>query len=306
MQFSSSLKPSGLACFLHSVVAQGSLRSSTDQQFFKQFLLPSQRSHRPPELYYCVCTLVNACAADVLARHSNCNVGTCTCIHWLLSGIPVDWRQADVTGGQENHGKRPSTVLLCHVKAPWLKPHLLVWDRIELWPTACYIPSHTAIAELLAVAGLFWNASGPYPHCFLNPYSSYAELLTTHSPWRLLTTVLYTTLSCYIILSSPTKPSWMVCVMCSSILSSSETNKVADTATPSRVTVNISHTSTSFTSSWEDTCSTTTDTSFPHGFWDSTLVRMPHHCILLQQQDFNDIYIPTCHFRRSSSRSLCV
>ena len=78
------------------------------------------------------------------------------------------------------------------------------WDRIELWPTASYIPSHTAIAELLAVAGLFLNASGPSPHCFLNPYSSYAEILTTHSCSMKVadTSVIHTTLSCCTVLTT--------------------------------------------------------------------------------------------------------
>ena len=159
------------------------------------------------------------------------------------------------------------------------------WDRIELWPTASYIPSHTAIAELLAVAGLFPNASGPSPHCFLNPYSSYAELLTTHLCTMKVadTSLIHTTLSCCTVLSPPAKPSWTVCVMCSSILNSSESNKVADTATPwtARERMNVSHTSTSFMSSWKYTHFTTTDTTFPHGFWDSALVCIPNHCILL-------------------------
>ena len=54
---------------------------------------------------------------------------------------------------------------------------------------------------------------------------------------------------------------------------------VADTATPwkARVRMNVSHTSTSFTSNWEDIRFTTTNTTFPHGFWDYTLVCIPHH-----------------------------
>ena len=111
---------------------------------------------------------------------------------------------------------------------------------------------------------------------FLNPYSSYVELLTTHSCTMKVadTSVIHTTLSCCIVPSPPAKPSWWS-VLCVPIFWTAVnlTRLLTQHWAPwtARVRVNVSHTSTSFMSSWEDTCFTTTDTTFPHGFWDSTL-----------------------------------
>ena len=238
-----------------------------------------------------------------LARISNGNLETC--IHWLLSGIPVT--EDSLTSPVAKRTMEEDRSQCCCAMSMHLdSSHTCWWDRMEPWPTASYIPSHTAIAELVTVAGLFLNASGPSPHCFLNPYSSYAELLTTHPPWRLPTPLcIYTTLSCCTVPLPPAKPSWMVCVMCSSILSSSEPNKVADTATPwtARVRVNVAHTSTSSVvklrghsyyhrhlfPSWFlrfFTCSYITPLN------SSSTTRLQRH-------------IPTCHFRKSSSRPSC-
>ena len=304
------MKPSSLVYFRRSVVAHVFLRKSkVDRQTTRK---PPQKVLLPREIISPAKIILLRMRNSLLMRG---RVGASfkwwfgdVCIHWLMSGIPVtEDSQTSLVAKrtmEEDHpqcccamSKSPLTqatfLLVGQDRAVTYTIHIPIRDLYMAGYCQLCSTSHTAIAELVAVAGLFLNASGPPSHCFLNPYSSYAELLTTHSPWRLLTytSAIHTTLSCCTVLSLPVKPSWMVCVMYSSILNSSEPNKVADTATQTaQVRVNVAHTSTSFTSSWEDNRSTTTDTSFPHGFWDSTLVRISHHCILLQQQDFKDIH----------------
>ena len=153
----------------------------------------------------------------------------------------------------------------------------------HIQPLQSYICGYWTVSERLwTLLTVFWTPS------------SY-DKTTDHSLTVTLLTIVYTPFSCCIAPSPSAEPSWTVCVMCSSIMNSNESNKIADTATSwtARVRVNIPL--------------PLTLSSFPHSIWYSTLFVYHVHTILLQQEDFSDIIIiPTCHFKRSSSRSSCV
>ena len=179
------------------------------------------------------------------------------------------------------------------------------WNRREPWPTASYIRSHTAIAELVAVTGLiFTERLWTVPHCSLNFYSSYVELPTTHSQWRLLIhhpvavqlphdLQAHLNGLCYVYVFQYSEHQWTQQYVLLTQLNLGQLGWewTLLTCQPHPM------------SSWEDTHSTTTNTSFLHSFWDSTLVCIPHHSSSTTRLQW---HIPTWYFRRSSSRPSCV
>ena len=208
-----------------------------DQQQESLFF-PRERSIRPPELYYYACAIICACAY-VLARIQI--VLCCWAWYLLLRTARRHWWL------REPWKKTVHRVLLYHVKAPWLKLHFLVGQDREPWPTASpyLLPySHCrASHSCWTVSERLWTLL----IVFCTPIAAMLNYcLPTHCEdcWHYC---VYSPLSCCIVPSPPAKPSWMVCVMCSSILNSSELNKGADTATPwtARIRVNVSHMSTS-------------------------------------------------------------
>ena len=115
------------------------------------------------------------------------------------------WGQPDVAGGpEENYGRIPSTVTVCHVKAPGLKRPPCWWERIESWLAA------PAVFAPMCQCGHCKTRRCCWTHLTVCWTPSSLLNSNTHSPWAVLThNCVYTSLLLCIVPSLPAKPQLM-------------------------------------------------------------------------------------------------
>ena len=263
------IKPSSLACFCSSVVAQGSLRSSkidrpTARILLKQFLLPRSRDHIARLNWIILLRMRRRVGA-----YSNGNYGTfaspgcCHLIGWAAQCVAVP-RQSLLTQASLVGGTGESRDLLPAIFAP--------------------------IQPLL--------------------YSSYAELLTTHSQWRLLIQLcIRTPPSCCIAPSPPAKTTYLRSMLRVPLFWTA--------VNPTRLLLTQLHLG---QLEWEwmflkhqphPPCQIERTLILPPLIPPSFTVSETLHLFVYSPFFFNNKtsnqwHIPTCHFRRSSSRPSCV